>query len=176
MILSAQSIRDRCRLRFPLLPVPDGWRPMLQPFVERTVHEASGTTYGLGPCTYDVRVREAVTMRPGDFKLCSTIEEFCMPLDVCATVMDKSSLVRLGLTVQNTHLDPGWRGYLTLELANIGHGEIRLAPCQPIAQIKFEMLDHVTELPYRGKYQNQDATAVPSRREPLASVASADNT
>lgn len=162
MILSAQTIRALCDARTVELFQLAG--PLITPFAERTVHE-SGTTFGLGPSTYDVRIAEDLTIRPGAFELASTVERFSMPLDLCATVMDKSSLVRQGLTVQNTHLDPGWQGFLTLELVNHGPHTMELAKGRPIAQIKFELLDRPTVQPYAGKYQRQPAGPVPARRE-----------
>jgi dCTP deaminase len=138
MILSAQSIRRRC---------------LIAPFHERTV--SHGKTFGLSAAGYDVRIREAVILRPGDFALASTLERFTMPNDLLARVADKSSWARKGLTVQNTVVEPSWEGYLTLELANHGPNTIRIEAGSPIAQILFELLDEPTEQPYAGKYQNQ---------------------
>lgn len=138
MILSAQSIRKR--------------RPV-EPFHERTAHH--GMTYGLSSAGYDVRIRERVVLRPGDFSLASTVERFTMPNDLLARVADKSSWARKGLTVQNTVVEPGWAGFLTLELANHGPNTLKIEAGLPIAQIIFELLDEPTEQPYSGKYQNQ---------------------
>ena len=52
-------------------------------------------------------------------------------------------------------IEPGWRGYLTLELTNHGEREIRVAGGTPIAQIIFHLLDAPAEHPYAGKYQDQ---------------------
>ena len=78
-----------------------------------------------------------------------------MPNDVMGVVHDKSSWARRGLTVQNTVIEPGWRGYLTLELVYHGEGELILCYEDPIAQIVFHRLDEITDQPYTGKYQNQ---------------------
>jgi dCTP deaminase len=146
MILSAQSIRKR--------------RPV-DPFHERTA--LNGMTFGLSAAGYDVRIRESVILRPGDFALASTLERFTMPDDLLARVADKSSWARKGLTAQNTVVEPGWEGYLTLELANHGPNTIRIEAGSPIAQILFELLDEPTEQPYAGKYQNQPP-------EPVAAI------
>jgi dCTP deaminase len=139
MILSAQSIRERSTL--------------ITPFFERTV--VDGMSYGLSACGYDVRIAQSIHVRSGWFTLASTIERFCMPLDLVGRVHDKSTLARKGLAVQNTIIEPGWNGYLTLELTNHGHSLIWLPQGTPIAQIIFELLDKPTEQPYEGKYQNQ---------------------
>lgn len=159
MILSAQAIRRRC--------VGGG---MIRPFSERTV--VNGKSFGLSAAGYDVRVEfEAGKMvnfyppglahnlrykRGHTFLLAATRERFDMPHDVMGVVHDKSSWARKGLTVQNTVIEPGWRGYLTLEL--IYHGEDELLVCEgdPIAQIVFHQLDDHTSQPYGGKYQDQE--------------------
>ena len=94
----------------------------VDPFHERTKH--NGMTYGVGPAGYDVRIAEDVTLEPGGFALASTVEKFNMPADMLGIVHDKSTWARLGLALQNTVIEPGWRGFLTLELSN--HGSKRL--------------------------------------------------
>jgi dCTP deaminase len=151
MVLSGQSIRARCLGRTP---------PLLTPFVERGV-SPGGRSFGLSAASYDVRIDQDVLVPPHGFVLASTLERFNMPNDLVGTVKDKSSWARLGLAVQNTLLDPGWPGYLTLELTNHSAAEIR------IAHIKFELLDQPTEQPYRGKYYNQERGPQPARHEAI---------
>lgn len=143
MRLSAQSIR---RLN------------IVRDAQERT--KFMGMSYGLGPASYDVRIAQDVTLRPGDFILASTVEFLRVPIDVSGQVADKSSWARRGLTVFNTFIDPGWYGYLTLELKNLGHDTLMINKGAPIAQIIFDKLDEDTLLPYNGKYQNQPARPV----------------
>ncbi len=158
MILSAQTIRKMCRNN-----------RMVWPFHERTVK--NGKTFGLSACGYDVRVEFEVgkvlqfrsdRMHNGHhfikghtFALASTIEHFIMPTNMRGVVHDKSSWIRRGLTVGNTVIEPGWSGYLTLELIYHGNGELIVCEGDPIAQIAFEPLDHHTVQPYVGKYQEQ---------------------
>lgn len=133
----------------------------IEPFCERTVH--NGMTYGLGPAGYDVRIAETLILLPGKFMLASTIERFDMPNDVLAVVHDKSSWARRGLTVQNTIIEPGWRGFLTLELTNHSDSVIYIDEGSPIAQIIFHRLEEPTEIPYQGRYQDQEAGPQPAR-------------
>ncbi len=146
MISSAQSIRRRAG--------------MITPFHERTV--VDGMTFGLSPAGYDIRIAGHIFVAGGGFVLASSVERFDMPLDVLGRVTDKSTWARRGLTVQNTVIEPGWRGYLTLELTNHSGTSITIRPGSPIAQILFELLDQPTEQPYAGKYQDQRAGAVPA--------------
>lgn len=140
MIASAQTIRR-------LQPI--------QPFFERTAHD--GMTFGLGPAGYDVRIAESFILWPKQFRLASTIERFDTPLDMTFKVEDKSTWARRGLSLFNTTGEPGWRGFLTLELVNQSWRPIRFRRGMPIAQIVFHRLDAPTELPYEGRYQDQEA-------------------
>lgn len=143
MILSSQSIRKR---------------GIFTPFHERTV--AFGMTFGVGPAGYDVRIAERVILQPGASSLASTVEHFEMPRDVLGKVADKSTWARMFLAVQNTIVEPGWCGHLTLELSNHGTQLLDIPAGAPIAQIILQLLDQPTEQPYSGKYQNQGRGAV----------------
>jgi dCTP deaminase len=140
MILSAQSIRRA---------------GIFTPFHERTV--AFGMTFGLSGAGYDVRIAEAIDILPGGFALASTIEHFSVPDNIVAIVHDKSTWARRGVVVQNTVAEPGWRGYLTLEITNHGQETIAIKAGMPIAQIILHWLDDLTDQPYVGKYQDQPA-------------------
>lgn len=154
MILSGQSIRRR-------------W--IFTPFFERSV--ANGMSFGLSACGYDVRLdldhvnREPQRICPGQFLLASTIEHMVIPNDLVAMVHDKSTWARRGLAVQNTIAEPGWQGWLTLELTNHGAEVITLRHGDPIAQIVFHLLDEPAEQPYRGKYQDQQRGPQEARDE-----------
>jgi dCTP deaminase len=138
MILAGQQIRK-------LKPI--------KPFLERTTY--NGMSFGLSHAGYDVRIAETMWLMPGMFSLASTVEEFFMPDDLVGFVHDKSSWARRGLSLFNTVIEPGWRGFLTLELVNHSTDPIRLLSGSPIAQIIFMRMEESAEKPYAGKYQNQ---------------------
>ena len=140
MILSGDEIRKR---------------NIISPFCERTVHE-SGKTFGVGPAGYDIRIAQEFILFKGSFELASTVEHFTMPNDVVGFVYDKSTYARLGLSLFNTVLEPGWTGFLTLELSFVGPKALGLRAGDPIAQIIFQRVEG-SVIPYRGKYQNQKA-------------------
>ena len=148
MILPAQTIRN-------LKPIT--------PFYERTVF--NGMSFGLSHAGYDVRIAETVALSKGEFCLASTIEMFHMPNDMVAMVHDKSSWARRGLSLFNTVIEPGWTGYLTLELVNNADPLLVIDQGSPIAQIVFMRLEEPTEKPYSGKYQNQEAGPQAARIE-----------
>lgn len=90
---------------------------------------------------------------PQKFSIGITFEHFKMPKNVLGVVHDKSSWARQGLSVFNTIIEPGWEGFLTLELVNHGQEDILLTQGIPIAQVIFHYVDEPTE-GYDGKYQN----------------------
>ena len=141
-----------------------------------------GTSYGLGEAGYDIRIKQEITFsRSGDhkqmwvtvcvqdddryegvnfsqinegrFALASAMEEFQMPDYLMGIVHDKSTWARRGLSVFNTVIEPGWKGFLTLELVYHGEGELIIPAGSGIAQVIF----HEVEEPavYAGKYNNQ---------------------
>lgn len=152
MIASAQTLRK-------LKP--------LEPFVEKTVF--NGLSYGLSPAGYDIRIAQTVTVNSHYVCLASSFEYFRMPLNLLAVVHDKSTWARQGLFVQNTIIEPGWYGFLTLELTYHGTGKwfrnITIKEGTPIAQILFHLLDQETNIPYSGKYQNQPNKPIKARLE-----------
>lgn len=154
MILPYQLIKQRCIVNH-----------LITPYKER--EKAFGMSLGCGPASYDVRIAEDIELTgcgtKAAFSLASTIEHFQMPDDLIAFVHDKSSWARLGLDVKNTVIDPGWHGFLTLELSNNRCENIlHIKAGMPIAQIVFCQLIEPTTMCYNGKYQDQRAGAVPA--------------
>lgn len=131
---------------------------IIDPF--RRTYEDHGLSGGLGPAGYDVSVEfdghgevRTVMLKPGEFLLASTVEHFKMPDNILGVVHDKSTLARRGLAVQNTVIEPGWSGYLTLELTNHSNETMWLSRGQPIAQVIFHYVRN--GFPYSGKYPDQ---------------------
>lgn len=106
----------------------------------------------------DISEGKQYCMRPGEFILTGTLEYFRIPSDIVAIVHDKSTLARLGIAVQNTVLEPGWNGYLTMELTNHGVHSIMLSAHMPIAQVIFYKGNIPCQL-YDGRYQDQEFAA-----------------
>jgi dCTP deaminase len=172
-ILSAQSILARVAGAAPRGRDAADWRLDIRPF-EGSSKQASGLSYGLTAAGYDIRagdlgstargrMRESLLLPPGDFKLIASLEWVWIPHDLQVIVHDKSTWARQGLALQNTVLEPGWNGHITLELSNHGKQTIRIMRGQPIGQLVFHLLDCPTERPYTGKYQNQGAKPVEAK-------------
>lgn len=183
MILSGQSIRAYCvdlsdKYKHLVEPNRYVFPNMISPFVEREVHP-TGKSYGLSVAGYDIRVwkfkkhegdgiLDSIRMQNGDFVLASSVERIKMPNNLIAFVKDKSSWAREGLAVQNTVLEPGWEGFITLELSfHRPAYHVNIKAGEPIAQIIFQRLDEAAEKPYTGKYQNQINEPVEAIKETI---------
>lgn len=135
-----------------------------------------GTSCGLGEAGYDICIAEKIKFQRapdgrriwgridadggcyhglGNFCLASASDKFQMPDDLVGIVHDKSTWARQGLSVFNTVIEPGWHGFLTLELVYHGDGELIIPAGAGIAQVVFHQTAFRTE--YSGKYQNQEA-------------------
>ena len=153
-----------------------------------TKQVAFGMSYGCSEAGYDIRIKQEIRFYPvnpdaefkkfrvmsftndsftnddeGRFTLASAIEEFQMPTNLQGRVCDKSSWARKGLSVFNTVIEPGWNGFLTLELVYHGNTELIIPAGAPIAQVIFEEVKNPAQ--YNGKYQGQSSEPTPSKYE-----------
>lgn len=136
---------------------------------------ALGVSHGLAEVGYDIRIQQSVRFTKdifgrrriqrwepgwddeveckGRFILASAMEAFNMPENLVGVVHDKSTWARRGLSVFNTVIEPGWRGFLTLELVYHGDDTLWIPAGAGIAQVLF----HESAMPavYHGKYQGQ---------------------
>jgi len=75
-------------------------------------------------------------LHPHEFSLARTFEYLALPDGVAGYVVGRSSWGRLGLIIATaTVVQPGFKGTLVLELANIGSVPVVLYPGMRIAQI-----------------------------------------
>jgi dCTP deaminase len=123
--------------------------------------------------TEEIRIGpdEPFVIHPGEFALGRTEEWVELPDDIVARIEGKSSLGRLGLIVHATagFCDPGWKGTLTLELANLTRVPIKLYAGSLIAQLSFMTLDAPALRPYGheqlGSHYQGQVEATESRYE-----------
>lgn len=125
-----------------------------------TKERAHGVSHGLAEAGYDIRLAQDVWLHPFKrFALASSMEEFDIPDDMIGICHDKSTNIRRGISVFNTVLECGWRGFLTIEIGYHCWRPIKLPAGMGIAQIIF----HRIEVPASyagGKYDNQPARPV----------------
>ena len=137
-------------------------RNIFSPAAPRTYHTETGMTFGAGPAGYDIRIKQALDLYPGQFALASSLEHFTVPGDLVGFVHDKSSLARLGLFLGMGVVESGWRGHLTIEIKNQGYRPIHLLAGQPISQIVFHLVANPTQ-GYDGRYQDQADEPTPAK-------------
>lgn len=122
-----------------------------------------GVSFGMSEAGYDIRIKQDVVLHPfRRFRLASTMEQFRMPHDMVAIIHDKSTWARRGLSVFNTVAEPGWHGYLTLELVYHRWWPLRIPAGAGIAQAIFHRIEHPADYGW-GKYQNQEDMPVAAR-------------
>lgn len=139
--------------------------------------KAHGYSYGLSEVGYDIRLKQEVKFFPPQFPffekhehfgytevegkrtlgrtaLASSIEEFQMPFSLWGELRNKSTLARqfVDATI-GTDVEPGWSGFLTIEIIFHGLQPVILPAGCPIAKVVFHELTE--ESRYDGKYQNQ---------------------
>jgi len=88
----------------------------------------------------------------GDYVLVETVEKVNMPGNLMARVLNRSTLFRMGCSLYNAVVDPGYKGTLTFGLKNLSDRKFTVERGARIAQIVFEELDGEATL-YDGKYQ-----------------------
>lgn len=140
-----------------------------------------GVSHGLAEVGYDIRIKQDVEFRrklypagyrwdviidgeittvDGRFCIASAMEEFQMSPDLVGVVHDKSTWARHGLSVFNTVIEPGWQGFLTLELVYHGNDDLFIPAGAGIAQVLFSEI--LAPASYDGKYANQPDRPVPA--------------
>lgn len=110
-------------------------------------------------------------LEPGEFILGSTEEHVEIPYDLVATVDGKSSLGRLGITAHVTagYIDAGFKGNITLEIANLSDESFKLEKGMSICQLRFTTLTTPVDRPYgssglNSHYQNSKGTIMSCKK------------
>ena len=138
-----------------------------------------GVSHGLGEAGFDIRIKQRIVFselyskrvvhisepgsgatKIGRFVLASAIEEFDMPDNLVGIVHDKSTWARQGLSVFNTVIESGWKGFLTLELVYHGEDTLVIPAGSGIAQVIFH--ETSCRAQYTGRYNNQADEPVPA--------------
>jgi len=101
--------------------------------------------------TIEIEDDKPFIIHPGEFILAATKEYIKVPNDLAAMVDGRSSLGRLGITIHTTSsgINPGWEGFFTLEIINLGKIPVALYPNMRICKISFVKLTSEAEKPYQ---------------------------
>lgn len=95
-------------------------------------------------------------IHPGEFVLGTTKEFIKVPSDLAGMVDGRSSLGRLGISIHTTStgLNPGWEGFFTLEIVNVGKVPVAIYPGMRICKVSFVKLTSEADKPYQtNKYK-----------------------
>lgn len=106
---------------------------------------------------------DVTTIRPGEVLMARIYERFRVPPGYAGKVEGRSSFARLGLAIHCTgdFINPGWHGYMPLQLFNAGPYPIRITPYLDVCQLMLIKLSSPSERNYgdeelQSKYINDD--------------------
>jgi dCTP deaminase len=165
---------------------------MIEPFEENLVRKGV-ISYGLSSYGYDFRIadefkiftnvastivdpknfdeRSFVSVKgdyciipPNSFVLGRSVEYFRIPRDVIGICLGKSTYARCGIIVNVTPLEPGWEGFLTVEISNTTPLPAKIYAWEGIAQVIFIKGNEECEISYKdrkGKYMYQPGIVLP---------------
>ncbi len=165
---------------------------MIEPYVDSQVRE-DVISYGVSSYGYDIRIADEfriftninssivdpkafdeksfVSFRgdvcivpPNSFALGRTVEYIRIPRNIMTICVGKSTYARCGIITNVTPLEPGWEGYVTLEISNTTPLPARIYANEGIAQILFFESDEECGTSYAdkgGKYQEQVGVTLP---------------
>lgn len=165
---------------------------MIDPFVDGQVRDGV-ISYGLSSYGYDVRIADEYKIftnlnstivdpkhfdsksfvdfqgdicivPPNSFALGRTVEYLRIPRKILTICVGKSTYARCGIITNVTPLEPGWEGYVTLEISNTTPLPARIYSGEGIAQLLFFESDEECSQSYsdkKGKYQRQVGVTLP---------------
>ncbi len=165
---------------------------MIEPFVEDQVR-AGVVSFGLSSYGYDLRVADefkiftnvnsavvdpknfdprsfvdvqtdVCIIPPNSFALARSVEYFRIPRNVLCLCVGKSTYARCGIIINTTPFEPGWRGYVTIELTNSTPLPAKIYANEGIGQVLFFESDEQCETAYddkNGKYLDQIGVVPP---------------
>lgn len=142
------------------------WR-RLMPWREIEIDLRRSSIHALDPIRdwkrFDVAEGQSVTIKPGHTIMGRIYERFQMPKNCAGKIEGRSSFARLGLSVHCTgdFINPGWQGFMPLQLTNVGPYPLRIAPYFSICQLMLVPLASDPERSYgdaelRSKYINDE--------------------
>jgi dCTP deaminase len=100
---------------------------------------------------------------PNSFVLARSVEYIKMPRNVLALCLGKSTYARCGIICNFTPFEPGWEGFVTIEISNTTPLPAKIYANEGIAQVLF-FEGEQPEVSYAdrgGKYQGQTGITLP---------------
>lgn len=111
----------------------------------------------------EYEVDDHILIPPNSYVLGRSVEYFTIPRDVLGIVLGKSTYARSGIIVNVTPLEPGWEGYVTIEIGNGTPLPAKVYANEGIAQVIFLQGEapSVSYADKQGKYQHQTGITLP---------------
>ncbi len=109
-------------------------------------------------------VGDTCIIPPNSFALAVSVEYFRIPRNVLTLCIGKSTYARCGIIVNVTPFEPGWEGYVTLEISNTTPLPAKIYAGEGLAQVLFLESAEACEVSYadrNGKYMNQVDIVLP---------------
>ena len=100
---------------------------------------------------------------PHGFALGRTVETFNIPSDVVAICIGKSTYARVGLIVNVTPINPGFRGQVVVEVSNTTNYPVKVYIGEGICQFLFFRGIRTPSQLYEGRYNGQMGLVVPPK-------------
>lgn len=117
----------------------------------------NGVSYDLTiDVVYDKKSEEhnLYELDPGEIVFIKTQEKLRISQDILGRIAEKNSRMRQGLKVDGPHYQPGHETYAFLRVQNISENVIEVSKGMKIAQIIFEQLTQIPEIPYNIQQNN----------------------
>lgn len=110
-----------------------------------------------------LKYKSAFVLHPNQLILAVTLEYISLPPKIFAQVASRSSWGRLGLVVATASVvQPGFKGCLTLELANLSDSPVTLYPGLLIGQLIFYRVETESDPTlYKGRYDCPTEAGLP---------------
>lgn len=165
---------------------------MIDPFIDHQIKSENGKkiiSYGLSSRGYDLRINnkfkkikketlldvknldnnifedvttDEIIIPPQSFILGCTVEKLKIPKNIIGICLGKSSWARIGIIINVTPIEPGWSGFVTIEISNTTNCPVKIYAFEGICQILFDQ-GRPCNIAYNdrnGKYQNQKKEVV----------------
>ncbi len=117
------------------------------------------------PDDVEIIYKSSVRLAPNETVFVSTGERLQMPPNIVGRIVERNSLMRIGLLVSGPQYQPGHNTSIFLRVCNLSNYDMELEEGDPIAQICFEFLSQAPQRRYGAdkgdQYQGETDFAIP---------------
>ena len=101
-------------------------------------------------------IQQNLVLKPGEQVITCSKHRYKIPLDYFGLVQTKGTLARLfvQVTCNDGQVEPGFDGYITLEIINMSPWTIEIPAVSDIAQLYLMKCSSTASKPYHGRYMD----------------------